>query len=114
MNNAYLALRSESFVDDSLESVERRCFLLLCGKTPNIDSAITIEVSANIFDEPGLKKKINLNLQLDQIIIEYCNDILKSLTDIGLQYKLAFNFSDLKAAKGPNKLNKKRGLQTSI
>jgi hypothetical protein len=39
---------------------------------------------------------------------------LKSLTDLGLHYKLAFNFSDLKKAKGPNKLNKKRGLQSSI
>lgn len=65
MNNSYLALRSENFLDDSMESVEKRCFLLLCGKTPNIDSALTIDISVNIFDEPGLKKKINLNLVLD-------------------------------------------------
>jgi len=32
------------------------------------------------------------------------------LTDLGLQFKLAFNFSDLKPAKKANKLNKRRGL----
>jgi hypothetical protein len=62
MNNYQLASRSDTFVDDTLESVEKRCFLLLCGKTSSIDSALTVDVSANIFDEPGLKKKITLNL----------------------------------------------------
>lgn len=114
MNNAYLNLRSENFVDDQLDSVDKRCFLLLCGKQPNIDAFLTIDISANIFDEPGLKKKINLNMCIDQIIVEYCNDIMKSLTDLGIQYKLAFNYSDMKPAKGPNKLNKKRGLQTTV
>lgn len=114
MNNHYLNQRSEIFIDDSLDSVDKRCFFLMCGKQPNIDSAITIDISFNIFDEPGLKKKVTLAVCLDQIIIEYCNEILKSLTDLGLQYKLAFNYSDLKKAKGPSKKNKKRGLQTTI
>ena len=51
---------------------------------------------------------------MDQVIIEYCNEILKSITDIGLDYKLAFNYSDLKKAKGPSKKNKKRGLSTTL
>ena len=65
MNNAFLNLRSETFIDDALESIDKRCFVLMCGKSPNIDSAITIDISANIFDEPGLKKKINVNLVID-------------------------------------------------
>lgn len=57
MNNPQLAMRSEGFIDDQLEQVEKRCFFLMCGQTPSIDSAITIDVAFNIFDEPGLKKK---------------------------------------------------------
>ena len=44
MNNAYLNLRSENFVDDQLDSVDKRCFLLLCGKSPNIDAFLTIDI----------------------------------------------------------------------
>jgi len=73
-----------------------------------------LNLGFNIFDEPGLKKKIQLAFCIDQIIIEYCNEILKSFTDLGLQYKLAFNYADLKKAKGPSKKNKKRGLQTTL
>ena len=61
-----------------------------------------------------MKKKLQIGFCLDQVIIEYCNEILKSLTDIGLDYKLAFNYADLKKAKGPTKKNKKRALLTTI
>lgn len=44
MNNAYLNLRSENFVDDQLDNVDKRCFLLLCGKSPNIDAFLTIDI----------------------------------------------------------------------
>ncbi len=84
MNNISLNQRSETFIDDFLESVDKKCFLLLCGKAPNLDAAITIDVSFNIFDEPGLKKKLQLSTSIDQIFVEYNNEILKSLTDIGL------------------------------
>jgi len=32
------------------------------------------------------------------------------MTDLGLQYKLAFNYGDLKKAKKSSKKNKKRGI----
>jgi len=32
MNNETLNLRSEIFVDDHLDRVEKRCFFLMCGK----------------------------------------------------------------------------------
>lgn len=114
MNNFLLQQRSEQFVDDSLDSVDKRCFFLLSGKQSNLDAFLAVEVSANIFDEPGLKKKINVSVGLDQVVVEYCNDILKSLTDLGLTYKLAFNYGDMKPALKPNKLNKKRSLQTKL
>jgi len=65
MNNNYLNQRSENFVDDSLDSVEKRCFFLMCGKSSNIDSAISIDVGFNIFEEPGLKKKVSVAFCLD-------------------------------------------------
>lgn len=65
MNNPFLNQRSEVFVDDTLDSVEKRCFFLMCGKQPLIESAISIDVSFNIFDEPGLKKKLVLAISFD-------------------------------------------------
>jgi hypothetical protein len=61
-----------------------------------------------------MKKKIALALSVDQVIIEYSNEILKSLTNLGLQYKIAFNYADLKKAPGPNKVNKKKCLQRMV
>ena len=75
----------------------------MCGKQPSTESALSVDIAINIFDEPGLKKKLVLALSLDQIIVEYTNEILQSLTNLGLAYKLAFNFSDLKNAIGPTK-----------
>jgi hypothetical protein len=60
MNNHVLALRSEIFVDDNLESVDKRCFFAMCGKVPQIDSTISIDLSLNIFDDPSIKKKLVL------------------------------------------------------
>ena len=108
MNNHFLAARSEIFVDDNLESVDKRCFFAMCGRQSQIDSTITIDLSLNIFDDPSIKKKLVLAVQLDQVIIEYTNDILKNLTDIGIAYKLAFNYADLKPAIKAGKKNRKR------
>ena len=54
MNNMYLNQNSEMFIDDTLEKIEKRCFFLLCGKS-NLDSAISIDFSVNIFDDPAIK-----------------------------------------------------------
>jgi len=40
MNNHLLNQRSEVFVDDSLERVDKRCFFLFAGKQENIDAAL--------------------------------------------------------------------------
>ena len=44
------------------------------------------------------------------MIIEYCNEILKNIAEIGIAYKLAFNYGDLEPAIGPKKKNRKRCL----
>jgi hypothetical protein len=62
----------------------------------------------NLFDDPSIAKKLNLSLSLDYFILEYSNEILKSLTNLGLTYKIAFNYGDLKPALKGTKKNKKR------
>ncbi|MFM7857207.1 MAG: hypothetical protein ACKO96_36130, partial [Flammeovirgaceae bacterium] len=57
---------------------------------------------------------LQVNIQVDQIVIEYNNEILKNLTNLALEYRIAFNFSDLHAALGPNRINKKKTLQRMI
>jgi hypothetical protein len=79
MNNIYLQQRSEVFVDNNFETVEKRCFFSLCGKL-NTDPAIGIELSINAFDDARQKKKLTCIIGLDQLIIEYNNEILKALT----------------------------------
>ncbi len=113
MNHGYLNHRSEVFMDDTFESVEKRCFLLLCGKQVN-EAAITIDIGINAFDDPRIKKNLQLNLVLDHLIVEYNNEILKSLTNLGLEYKVLTRFSDLLKAPGPTKINKHRNLWRMI
>ena len=48
------------------------------------------------------------------MIIEYNNDILKNLTEIGIAYKLAFNYGDLKPAITAGKKNRKRCVQRRL
>ena len=57
MNNPYLNQRSEVFTDDSFENVEKRCFLLLCGKQAN-DPAFSLDFGVNAFDDPKVKKNL--------------------------------------------------------
>ena len=64
MNHTYLSVRSENFVDDFLESVEKRCFFLMCGRQAT-DAALTIDLVVNAFDEPDVKKKITMSMILD-------------------------------------------------
>lgn len=113
MNHGYLQARSEIFVDNQFETVEKRCFFLLSGKL-NTDPAIAIELGINAFDDARQKKNLQCNIALDQLIIEYNNEILKALTSTILQFKILFNFSDLHPAPGPSKLNKKKTLQRMI
>jgi hypothetical protein len=113
MNHILLNDRSEVFVDDTFENIEKRCFFLMCGKISS-EPAISIEAGINAFDDPRRKKNLQVNVQVDQIVIEYNNEILKNLTNLALEYRIAFNFSDLHAALGPNRINKKKTLQRMI
>jgi hypothetical protein len=57
MNNPHLNTRSDVFTDDTFETVEKRCFFVLCGKQSN-DCAISLEFGVNAFDDPRKKKNL--------------------------------------------------------
>lgn len=113
MNHAYLNTRSDIFADDKFDSVEKRCFFLMCGKQSS-DSALTIDIAVNIFDDPRTKKNLQVSVFLDHVIVEYNNEILKSLTSVLLEYKVATMFSDLHGAMKASKLNKNKSLMRMI
>lgn len=64
MNHALLNGHSEVFVDDKVERVEKRCFFLMSGKNFT-EPMISIDLSANIFNDPAIKMKILLIIALN-------------------------------------------------
>ena len=57
---------------------------------------------------------LGCEITLDQLIIEYNNDILKALTNLAVQYKIGFMFSDLCPAPGATSKNRHRCLQRKV
>ncbi len=51
----------------------------MCGKNFS-EPAISIDLQANVFDDPGLKQKVSFMLNINQILIEYCSEIFKNMT----------------------------------
>ena len=64
MNHGYLNNRSEIFGDDRFDTVEKRCFVLLCGKQM-ADSGISVDITVNLFDDPRTKKNLQVSVLLD-------------------------------------------------
>ncbi len=62
----------------------------------------------NAFDDPAITKKLSFTFTLDQFLIEYCNNVFKNLSNLILEYKIAFVLSSLVSAP------KKRPLQIRI
>lgn len=54
-----------------------------------------MSASINIFDEPKVIKKLEARSKLNNVIIEVCPEILKSLTQLIPEFKAVFRFKDL-------------------
>lgn len=54
MKNPILNSKSEVFIDDHLDRVDKRVFFLIQGKT-EAESGISISLSINAFDDPAIK-----------------------------------------------------------
>lgn len=64
MNHGFLNVRSEIFLDDKHENVEKCCFFLICGKTSG-EPALSIDFGVNAFDDPRIKKNVQASVVLD-------------------------------------------------
>jgi hypothetical protein len=114
MNNPFLQAKSISFSDDTFEQIERCCFFAFCGAVNNT-AGLSINVKLNLFHDPKkTKMTLGCQLTLDQLVFEYNNDILKALTNLAVQYKIGFMFSDLCPAPGPTAKNRFRCLQRRV
>lgn len=100
MNNKRLGSRSETFDDDNGTRIDKRCFLLAIGDDDVQGNAFTVSLSFNAFDEPKVPKKLEARLKLNNVIIELCPEILKSLTQLIPEFKAVFRFGDLFKNKG--------------
>jgi len=50
MDNPRLANRSEHFLDDRNQLVEKRCFLLCAGESDETGDFLNLRISVNLFD----------------------------------------------------------------
>lgn len=76
MDNKRLEKRSETFTDDQNQTVNKRCFVLLCGDVDNHTNYLNLDMSINIFDGPRQAKRLSLKFSLHNTIIEMCNDVM--------------------------------------
>jgi hypothetical protein len=54
-----------------------------------------VSLSFNVFDEPKVPKKLEARIKLNNVIVELCPEILKSLTQLIPEFKAIFRFGDL-------------------
>ena len=107
MDNPRLASRSEAFVSDDGIKVTKRCYFLAIGDDDVTGNAFSLVLSFNAFDEPSEQKKLDIKMKLANVIIEFCPEILKSITQLIPEFKAMFRFKDLY----PNKKNMARQIE---
>jgi hypothetical protein len=123
MSHQRLNARSETLMDDDGVTVEKRCIFLLAGisdqevianiteyddeKTQadkKLDATIKsngviIRFSANIFDDltpENPRKTADIKIRINNILIELCPDVVKSLTLLIPDFRALFRYKDLK------------------
>lgn len=99
MDHPRLASRSEIFTDDEGVRITKRCYFLAIGDDDQTGNAFNLVLSFNIYDEPGKQKKIEVKAKLANVIVEFCPEIMKSVTQLIPEFKALFRFGDL----SPNK-----------
>ena len=80
MDNVRLANRSEIFQDDDGIKIVKRCYLLAIGDDDLTGNAFSVVISINAFDEPDQQQKLEIKAKLANVIIEWCPEVLKSIT----------------------------------
>jgi len=60
---------------------------------------LTIDVSANVFDDPKNKQYADASINLGHMLVEICPDVLKNLTKLLPDFRALFRYTDLYPAK---------------
>ena len=107
MNNARLNKYSESYMADTNEKVEQRCFFLFAGSDLNNGCAFSLDLQFANPDDPKQRKNCSVAIKVDDLTVEQCSDVLVSLTKLIPDFKTPLRFDDLKIKPGKLDLEKK-------
>ena len=81
---SYLTSISNTFLDDKGRSIMQRFFLSICGHPTAIEFELSVNIMPrNKFDKT---KNIKVHLEIENILIEYSNDLSRNLIETGLTY----------------------------
>ena len=100
MDNLRLEKRSESFLDENGNQVDKRFWLLLAGEDDHTTNAITLSISANVFDEPRVIMTPVVSVKVANVIVEISCEVLESLTKLLPDFKPLFRYTDLYPCRG--------------
>jgi len=91
--------RSEMLLDDVTgKTIVKRCFFLLCGRD-DMSDFLEIENKINVFKAPRDPFRIEFKLNVHNIIVEICNDVVNSQTQLIPEFKSFFRYQDLTDCK---------------
>ena len=103
MNNERLDSFSTKFQADSGETIEQKCFFLFAGTDMEKGSAFSLELIIQVPDSPKKSKVAEVEIQIDNLTVEQCSDVIVSLTQMVPDFKTVFRYEDL--YNKPPKLN---------
>ena len=106
MNNRRLEKFSKKFENDFGDRVESKCFFLFAGSDLNNGSAFQFELRYSKNDDPKSKHMINVGINIDNLTVEQCSDVIVALTQIIPDYRAILRYDDL--FNKPDKLNLER------
>ena len=82
---------SRTFYDDNQKLAEHRFFVGVEGD----EAGIKLQVVTNMINLASKSKRLHADVQVSRISVEYCNDIVKNLAEMGLAYKKMDKFKTL-------------------
>ena len=86
------------YQDDTGKQVLVRCFLLAEGEPQFLE----LNFAADMFVNPKEKQAIDVNIDIQNIRIEYANDIVKTLAETGYSFRGASALGEVAIAPGPD------------
>ena len=79
-----LQQQSEEFIDDNNVTIEKRCFMLCCGKDDTDErNFFRLNISLNVFeDDPSKRKKVEVEGKVNCMVLEISPKVVKSMAQL--------------------------------